>query len=437
MFGSTALDVVIGLVFVFLLYSLLASILQEIFSTWMGLRARILKKALVRMLNDRAGEPAEPVTAGEHIAWFFKVTFCGRLKTFYDTLILRDAPNGTPAKAFYEHPLVKYLGESAFNSKPAYLSSQNFSKVMLDLLAGLDKKPGEDLRDDIENTLQNGSLSVDKLKLINPEAHPSVLKAKAKKEGLKAAADVHPFLDSVQVQNDTIVYLKSLWADAQGDVDRFKALLENWFDDTMERSTGWYKQYTQFFLFLIGMAVAITFNVDSIRIAQKLAKDPKLRQQVVERADAFVKEHPNLTADLKKMKETVRTHPADTAAKRSADSLAILKERHDTLTAQADRLIRNDIQNLNTTLGLGYDKLQGGWFSCHTLKRVGHAFCSREGWTRSAGWILTALAISLGAPFWFDLLNKLMQLRGTLKNNGGDDDKNPKKSPAHPVNRKG
>jgi len=31
------------------------------------------------------------------------------------------------------------------------------------------------------------------------------------------------------------------------------------------------------------------------------------------------------------------------------------------------------------------------------------------------GWLITALAISLGAPFWFDLLNKLMTLRGSIK----------------------
>ena len=29
------------------------------------------------------------------------------------------------------------------------------------------------------------------------------------------------------------------------------------------------------------------------------------------------------------------------------------------------------------------------------------------------GWLITALAVSLGAPFWFDLLNRLVKLRGT------------------------
>jgi len=31
------------------------------------------------------------------------------------------------------------------------------------------------------------------------------------------------------------------------------------------------------------------------------------------------------------------------------------------------------------------------------------------------GWFLTACAISLGAPLWFDLLNKISVVRSTVK----------------------
>ena len=31
------------------------------------------------------------------------------------------------------------------------------------------------------------------------------------------------------------------------------------------------------------------------------------------------------------------------------------------------------------------------------------------------GWIITALAAAVGAPFWFDLLNKVMVIRSTVK----------------------
>jgi hypothetical protein len=31
------------------------------------------------------------------------------------------------------------------------------------------------------------------------------------------------------------------------------------------------------------------------------------------------------------------------------------------------------------------------------------------------GWLVTALAIMLGAPFWFDVLNKFVVVRSTVK----------------------
>ena len=36
------------------------------------------------------------------------------------------------------------------------------------------------------------------------------------------------------------------------------------------------------------------------------------------------------------------------------------------------------------------------------------------GWiTHALGWLFTAAAVSLGAPFWFDLLSRVARLRGT------------------------
>jgi hypothetical protein len=32
--------------------------------------------------------------------------------------------------------------------------------------------------------------------------------------------------------------------------------------------------------------------------------------------------------------------------------------------------------------------------------------------TKVLGWFVTGLALSLGAPFWFDLLGKFMNIRG-------------------------
>lgn len=53
MFDNVVLNIFIGLIFIFLLYSLLASILQELFASWCSLRSKMLQKALRRMLLDQ------------------------------------------------------------------------------------------------------------------------------------------------------------------------------------------------------------------------------------------------------------------------------------------------------------------------------------------------------------------------------------------------
>jgi hypothetical protein len=216
MFGSTVLNVVIGLVFIYLLYSLLASILQEFISTWFGLRASVLRKGISRMLDDQANA------------------------------------NGV-STAFYEHPLIKFLGENKLHKEPAYLTAQNFSKVLIDLLRGANVQPGQNFATMIQQSLNTNQT----------QWGPAV------------------------IDPQTLSYLRSLWADAQGDVDKFRSSLEQWYDDTMERVSGWYKRKIQMILLGIGMALAIAFNVDSIQIAEKLSKDPKLAAQFANNAAVY------------------------------------------------------------------------------------------------------------------------------------------------------
>ncbi|MBL0741981.1 hypothetical protein [Chryseolinea lacunae] len=325
MTGSVALDVVIGLVFVYLLYSLLATILQEILATnIIRLRAKVLEKAIKRMLDDT-----------------------GSVRQTKELL----------STAFYQTPLIKYLGPT--NGKtPAYIAARNFSKALLDILKGPGTKPGEDFRGRIDASLNSG-ITVSQ--------------------------------DSKITGGETLTFLQSLWADAQGDIDKFRAALEQWFDDTMERATGWYKKRTQIILFFVGLFIAGVFNVDTVKIVDKLSNDPELRQQIIQQADGYLKAHSNLKEELAERQQRAAGNDT-TKATQSLDSLII---RTDKLVKEATDLVNTDLKNANEVLALGWED---------------HSF---DAWSLP-GWIITALAISLGAPFWFDLLNKLMKLRGAV-----------------------
>ena len=93
MFDNVALNVVIGLVFIYLLYSLLATVLSEIIATYLGLRARNLKEAVDRMLNDSEDDK-------------------GFFAKLWDSLKLTKNPTNPRIDKFYSNPEIKYLGST-------------------------------------------------------------------------------------------------------------------------------------------------------------------------------------------------------------------------------------------------------------------------------------------------------------------------------------
>lgn len=347
MFNNVALDVAIGLIFVYVLYSLLGTLIQEIIATNIGLRGWMLNKAIKRMLDD-------------------------------DKKANQQIPKSKLSDLFYSHPLIKYLAPySSFvkNKKPSYITSETFSKVVIDLLRGQNPKPGSSDRQPIQTSLDNK----------------------------EAAWDT-----TVSIEAETLSYLNSIWADSQGDVQKFKASLEQWFNEMMDRTTGWYKKYTQIILLFIGLLVAGLFNVDTIKIIKILQNNPSIREQVLAQASAFVKSRPNLDKDIAITESKIDSlskikTKSDTGVEKNIQTLnASLKVKEnakamgDTLYKQATTLVGSDINKVNSVLGLGWNNKDN--FSLLSI----------------VGWILTALAISLGASFWFDLLNKLMQLRSSI-----------------------
>src|SRR5205085_7068032 len=47
-----------------------------------------------------------------------------------------------------------------------------------------------------------------------------------------------------------------------------------WFEDQMDRVTGWYKRDSKTILFVIGAIIVVAMNVDTIAVASILWRDP-------------------------------------------------------------------------------------------------------------------------------------------------------------------
>lgn len=181
-----------------------------------------------------------------------------------------------------------------------------------------------------------------------------------------------------------------------GDPARLQALVEEQFNTVMDRVSGWYKRDAQKSMFLISMAVAAVLNIDTLHIAQHVYQNDALRARLVAQAELRV--------------ESVR-------AAGESDG-----ETGGPSTPDVEK-IRSDLKKLNElNLPIGWttrcypscDDLAGETeeFSFWKHGVHGQRPTLSGGFLMLVGWIVTALAASLGAPYWFDTLSKLISVRG-------------------------
>src|SRR6185295_6022217 len=154
----------------------------------------------------------------------------------------------------------------------------------------------------------------------------------------------------------------------------------DWFDTVMDRWSGQYKRHTQKFLFWMGLGIAVILNADAIAVFKYLSTDRIARNALVTQAIQYTQDHP--------------------------DSTAMIKSAHDLLQKEID----GENAGLHQTLGIGWywDSIVVQWEKFGWVNWYDGFF-----WIvfKLIGWIICATAIMIGAPFWFDTLKKIIQIR--------------------------
>lgn len=286
----TILSVVIGLVFVLLLFSLLTSTVMEIIAAFLSLRGKHLLKTLENMLGGKIGE-------------------------------------------FLKHPFFQQLsyattGKSGITPYclPGWVNKGTFSSILFDILGSEDET--------------------------------------------EMAQKIKNLPDS-----DLKRLLQYLLRESDGTIAGFKKKVEHWFDEVMERASDWYKRATKWWLFGVGLALAAAFNADTIQIYKSLSANSTLRQDFVNIATEYTEKHD-------------RVAPLD------------LNKPLEQATTEAKELIQTYKNVVESPLGLGWTEQQGGGSIPWWLIKL-------------AGLILTGIAVTFGAPFWFEILKKLISIRSS------------------------
>ena len=225
--ASTAVQLAIGLVLVFVLVGSACSFLNELVAALLNRRAIHLQRWLVKLLGpDKDSFLEHPIVRG------LRGT---RLDLVHDR---RDRSAGTAAMA----PAGPRRMRQA--AVPSYISAETFTTTLLSILGRTDTGHG----------------------------------------AVASAGELRGAIGTVLRNEQLRALLQALLADAGDDVERFRRRVEAWYAEEMDRLSGWYKRRTKWFLLAWALGLAVALNVDALLITRTLWTDATLRNVVVAEA---------------------------------------------------------------------------------------------------------------------------------------------------------
>lgn len=410
MFNTAIIEVVVGLIFVFSLMAILVTQINNVITTLLNTRANELKRGLEELLTDpqvQAKVLAHPlikmvkdtVPAGtsltpqlaenimnsgvNKVEWIESATFVEALTG----VLLTDAEGG-----------LYYPLQMAINGLPSSVAKSRLRELLNALredyseetlrhiveVAAQIKEP--DHRNALLRGVQNIEETLERLNLSSNQLVPLL-------NGINK-------IDNPQLKGA----LQTILATAHS-VEDAEHKIAAWFDDSMNRVSALYKRKMQLFSFISAFLIALLLNVDTLHLGRTLWEDPELRQEVAAAASEF---------DQEEATSTTRMPGSDTASQKD-------------LERQTDE-VQTTIQTLlELQLPVGWQYTEVSDKLIETSKEVGLAdprSNPRNAWNfmpgnnegnkllalwfqKLLGLIATTIAAAQGAPFWFDILNKL------------------------------
>jgi hypothetical protein len=224
------------------------------------------------------------------------------------------------------------------------------------------------------------------------------------------------------------------------DLDAFKRSLASWYNDVMNHASGWYKRNTQRILFLIAFVLCTLNNVDTVSLVSHLSTDPGLRAAAGTEARAFIDSSGSTQrASTSKSKESQgSTKPEATESDSAARYKAALEATRLPLWWTRDDwndLLYSRIEAEKQTEPLKTSADQSGKIDNDSAQHLKDVKESPPRYDFSpnltlilaklTGLAISILAVSMGAPFWFDVLNKLVNVRLVGKRPDPSDDGTP------------
>lgn len=432
---SLFLSVLIGVVSTWFLLSIATMNIQEWLATRLKWRARMLEKTLGKLFTDNI-----------ILDQFYNHTLIRSLFTGKNN---KEKPSYIPAGQFSQ-AVIDILAttgtEASLLQHQLYQLQADVKKLpprkrktathRINLLLGITRKAlvsetGEDSVTTILDTAKNDLLSlqttipalqepIDRafatireqkqdindalLKLAYPEKASTNETVNKIKAGTIALSVTHPQLKQTlyAVLNTAS---QSIWQ-SENELELIRTNIEDWFNNSMTRLTGWYKRRTMVSAFVVSLLIAVCANIDSINVADRIWHEPELRSVIQGQVGNILSQTGTTGTDSE---EWLMIQEQVNAGGLPIGWIGNLASLDQALPASSLGLNAG-----NCMLSPAREnQIYGLWFNQHCYQIINAPLLNdATGWlVKSLGILLTAVAASQGAPLWFDLLKKIINVR--------------------------
>ncbi|MEM9061554.1 MAG: hypothetical protein AAGD13_13925 [Pseudomonadota bacterium] len=366
MTGIIFLDIAIGVIFLILVFSLFASAVQEAISAIFNLRAKSLRRGIYGMIGN-----------------------ADEFKAFWQSPLIESlkGPMNVFEKKIVSTEMAK-KGDDTNKRAPSDVPTDVFTKTVLHQV----RNQIDELRTKLDEEARELK---DKLKEIAPSDIPGLVE----QIHIVAASDRSPEL---------VKRVSILLHGVETKTEHIEAAIDSWYDNARDRFAGWYIRRMQFWLFFIGLFLAVLTNTDPIRYAVELHRNDQLRQDVVQKATEI-----SALEELEDVMEALV--PVEDRPKGDTTNLEAIQKR-----------VLTEVGNLQSELGK--IKADTGWDHCKEARYATDTygfecfFDTIEPISEDRpiarnpllGWLLLALAVMLGAQFWLDMLKRFVSIRSSV-----------------------
>ena len=286
------------------------------------------------------------------------------LMHIFDKTIKTTGGEVTLGQAIMDHCSVTALSKKG--KSPAYIDAKNFVSALLEKITYDPENPAS-----IATSLSG---IIDKIEKSN------ALSNELKRVLLNYASEAKNTYESLSIKT-------------MSEIDLFRDKIEKWFDSSMDRITGTLKvKYLRPFTLVVAIITTLAMNADSIAISKYLYNNPEARSKMADMAYS------------KEAAQSLNNQMAELATSLPDTARLTEQQFRDAVHARME-IIKNANASIEGTIPLGWSKAE------FIPKPGSNIFFLLV--AKIIGLTATVLAIMMGAPFWFDVLNKVSNLRSS------------------------